>query len=69
MLLRVVKVPVTTDDTRVDVEGEVAKRVATLEDLFAKIIRFALVVAIFIVLLSLLDGWPLLPGSAWWRQP
>jgi moderate conductance mechanosensitive channel len=41
---------------------ETDRRVATLEDLFAKILRFAVVVALIIVILGVFDLWSVLAG-------
>ena len=41
---------------------ETDRRVATLEDLFAKILRFAVVVALIIVVLGVFDLWSVLAG-------
>ncbi len=41
---------------------ETDRRVATLEDLFAKILRFAVVVALIIVILGIFDLWSVLAG-------
>jgi small conductance mechanosensitive channel len=41
---------------------ETDRRVATLEDLFAKILRFAVVVALIIVFLGVFDLWSVLAG-------
>jgi hypothetical protein len=45
VLVRVIRPPTVSADTGIDEEAEVAKRVATLEDLFSKIIRFAVFIA------------------------
>ena len=42
--------------------AETDRRVATLEDLFAKILRFAVVVALIIVVLGVFDLWSVLAG-------
>jgi small conductance mechanosensitive channel len=41
---------------------ETDRRVATLEDLFAKILRFAVVVALIVVFLGVFNLWPVLAG-------
>jgi small conductance mechanosensitive channel len=62
LLLRVIRPPTVGGEVVLEGEVEVEKRVATLEDLFAKIIRFAVVVAVFVILLSLFDAWSVIAG-------
>ncbi len=62
LLLRVVRPPEVTADLGVDESAEVQKRVATLEDLLTKLIRFGVVVAIGVLLLSLFDAWSVVAG-------
>ena len=62
VLVRVIRPPSVSAETGIDEEAEVTKRVATLEDLFSKIIRFAVVIGFLILLLSLFDAWSVLAG-------
>ncbi len=62
VLLRVVKPPMSVGDLGITGEAEVEKRVATLEDLFAKLIRFGVIIAIFILILSAFDAWSIVAG-------
>jgi moderate conductance mechanosensitive channel len=62
VLLRIVRPPAEVGTIGIDGRLEVEKRVATLEDLFAKIIRFAVVVAIFVTVLAVFDAWSVITG-------
>ena len=62
VLLRVIQPPTIAGDAGPDAAVEVEKRVATLEDLFAKLIHFGVVVAFLIILLSLFDAWSIVAG-------
>jgi len=62
VLVRVIRPPTVSGDTGVDEVAEVRKRVATLEDLFSKIIRFAVGVAFVVLVLSLFDAWSVVAG-------
>jgi moderate conductance mechanosensitive channel len=62
VLLRVVRPPTGIETLGIDGSLEVEKRVATLEDLFAKIIHFAVIVAAFILFLSVFDAWSIITG-------
>jgi small-conductance mechanosensitive channel len=62
VLVRVIRPPSVSADTGIDEQAEVTKRVATLEDLFSKIIRFAVVIGFVVLLLSLFDAWSVLAG-------
>jgi len=62
VLLRVVRPPTIAGDLPVDGTIEVEKRVATLEDLFAKLIRFGVILAVVILLLSIFDAWSVIAG-------
>ncbi len=62
VLLRVIRPPEVTGDLGVDESAEVQKRVATLEDLLTKLIRFGVFIAIGVLLLSLFDAWSVVAG-------
>ncbi len=62
LLLRIVRPPAEVETFGVDGRLEVEKRVATLEDLFAKIIHFAVIVAIFVTILAVFDAWSIITG-------
>lgn len=62
VLLRIVRPPEVTGDLGVDESAEVEKRVATLEDLLTKLIRFGVVIAIGVLLLSVFDAWSVVAG-------
>jgi small conductance mechanosensitive channel len=63
VLLRVVRPPTIGGDLPVEIEKiEVEKRVATLEDLFAKIIHFGVILAFIVLLLSVFDAWEVIAG-------
>ena len=62
VLLRVVRPPTIAGDLPVDGAIEVEKRVATLEDLFAKIIHFGVILAFVVLLLSVFDAWSVIAG-------
>ena len=62
VLLRVVRPPTIAGDLPIDGSIEVEKRVATLEDLFAKLIRFGVILAVIVILLSVFDAWSVIAG-------
>src|SRR5262245_51787852 len=62
VLLRVIRPPTVEANVEVDTSIEVEKRVATLEDLFAKIIHFGVLVAFVVLLLSVFDAWEVVAG-------
>jgi len=63
VLLRVVQPPtIASDGPGADAAFEVEKRVSTLEDLFAKLIRFGVIVAFVVLFLSVFDAWEVIAG-------
>jgi moderate conductance mechanosensitive channel len=62
ILLRFVQPPTIAAEGPVDASFEVEKRVSTLEDLFAKLIRFGVIVAFVVLFLSLFDAWSIIAG-------
>lgn len=59
VLVRAMHMPSTTDAS---VVAETDRRVATIEDLFSKLLRAAVVGAIVILIFSVFNLWPLLAG-------
>lgn len=60
VLIRVIKVPTQAEGP--DRANEVAKRVATLEDVLLRLVKYGVVIAFLILALTIFDLWPVVAG-------
>jgi small-conductance mechanosensitive channel len=63
LLLRMMSAQITRGgEIGEDRAGDVAKRVATLEDVLSRLVRYAVIFGFILVVFTILDLWPILAG-------